>query len=92
MSDPREELREVINARRRAAGLTWTALAEQIGGPPAHTLAALFGQHPLPDERATRAAEILGLDDDQRVQLTEIPPARIGTTFEIGRSDDLPLL
>jgi cyanate lyase len=83
MNDPREELREVINARRRAAGLTWTALAEQIGGPPAHTLAALFGQHPLPDERATRAAEILGLDDDQRVQLTEIPPARIGTTFEI---------
>jgi cyanate lyase len=83
MSGSREELRGFIDARRRAAGLTWTALAEQIGGPPAHTLAALFGQHPLLPERAARAAEILGLDDDQRVQLTEVPPARIGASFEI---------
>jgi cyanate lyase len=83
VSDARAELRELIDTRRRAAGLTWTELATQIGGPPAHTLAALFGQHPLPADRADRAAEILGLDDDARVRLTEVPPARIGTSFEI---------
>jgi cyanate lyase len=77
------QLRDVIDARRRTAGLTWTALAEGIGGPPAHTIAALFGQHPLSDEEAARAAEILGLDDAQRVQLTEVPRARIGSKLEI---------
>jgi cyanate lyase len=83
VSESRQALRESIDARRRDAGLTWTQLAEQIGGPPAHTLAALFGQHPLAPKEAGRAAEILGLSDDQRIQLTEVPPARIGTTFEI---------
>jgi cyanate lyase len=77
------ELRDLIEERRRAAGLTWTALAEQIGGPPAHTIAALFGQHPLSAEEAGRAAEILGLDEAQRVKLTEVPRARIGPSFEI---------
>ncbi len=77
------ELRDLIDQRRRAAGLTWTALAEQIGGPPAHTLAALFGQHPLSAEEAARAGEILGLDEAQRVELIEVPRARIGATFEI---------
>ena len=75
--------RERIEAGRRAAGLTWTGLADQIGGPPAHTLAALFGQHPRDEDRAARAAEILGLSDEERVQLTEIPRLRIGESFEI---------
>ena len=75
--------RERIETGRRAAGLTWTALADQIGGPRAHTLAALFGQHPLDEERAARAAEILGLSDEERVQLTEIPRLRIGESLEI---------
>jgi cyanate lyase len=77
------ELRDLIDERRRSAGLTWTALAEQIGGPAAHTLAALFGQHPLSAEEADRAAEILGLDASQRGRLTEVPRARIGSSFEI---------
>jgi cyanate lyase len=77
------ELRDLIDERRRAAGLTWTALAEQIGGPPAHTIAALFGQHPLSAQEAGRATEILGLDEAQRTELTEIPRARIGSSLEI---------
>ena len=76
-------LRDRIDDGRRAAGLTWTQVAEHVGGPPAHTLAALFGQHPLDPERAARAAELLGLSDEDRLRLTEIPRARIGSTFEI---------
>ena len=78
-----DSLRDRIDEARRSAGLTWTALAEQIGGPPAHTLAALFGQHPLDPDRAARAAELLGLSDSDRIRLTEIPRARIGESFQI---------
>jgi cyanate lyase len=83
MSDSRQELRELINTRRRAAGLTWTELAEQIGGPPAHTIAALFGQHPLSSELAAKAAAILELSEDQQAELSEVPSARIGSSLEI---------
>jgi cyanate lyase len=76
-------VRELIDARRRAAGLSWTELAGRIGGPPARTLAALYGQHPLSAEEAARAAEILGLDAEQQQRLTEIPAQRIGPSFEI---------
>ncbi len=77
------DLRDLIDERRRDAGLTWTALAEQIGGPPAHTIAALFRQHPLSEAEAGRAAEILGLDAAQQRELTEVPRARIGSSFSI---------
>jgi cyanate lyase len=76
-------VRDLIDARRRAAGMTWTELATQIGGPPARTLAALYGQHPLTDDEAARAAELLELDAEQQQRLTEIPAQRIGSTFQI---------
>ena len=76
-------MRALIDERRLAAGLTWTELAQQIGGPPAHTLAALFGQQPLSDEQAARAAELLGLTPEQQRALTEIPAQRIGATLQI---------
>lgn len=72
-----------IDGARRAKGLTWTQLVAQIGGPPVHTLAALYGQHPLPAELAARAQEVLGLDDDVAERLTEIPAARIGAALTI---------
>ena len=76
-------MRALIDERRLAAGLTWTELAQRIGGPPAHTLAALFGQHPLSDEQAARAAELLGLEPEQQRALTEVPAHRIGATMQI---------
>ena len=70
------EMRETIDAARRAAGLTWTELADRVGGPRVHTTAALLGQHPLPAEQAERAAEALGLDAELAERLTEIPEQR----------------
>ncbi len=72
-----------IDAARRAAGLSWTELAERVGGPRVHTTAALLGQHPLSAEQARRAAEALGLDAEEAARLTEIPKERIGSRFEI---------
>jgi cyanate lyase len=76
-------MRESIDPARRAAGLSWTELAERVGGPRVHTVAALLGQHPLSDEQAGRAAEALGLDAEQAERLTEIPEQRIGSCLEI---------
>ncbi len=76
-------MRESIDLARRAAGLSWTELAERVGGPRVHTVAALLGQHPLSDEQARRAAEALGLDADQAERLTEIPEQRIGSCLEV---------
>ena len=87
------ELRTLIDSRRRAAGLSWTELVQRIGGPPARTLAALYGQHPLSAEEASRTAEILDLDADCRQQLTEIPPAAHRAQLrDPGRPDPLPVL
>lgn len=74
---------ETIDAARRAAGLSWTELAERVGGPRVHTIAALFGQHPLSAAQAGRAGEALGLDAEQAERLTEIPRKRIGARLEI---------
>ncbi|MGI8731448.1 MAG: cyanase [Solirubrobacteraceae bacterium] len=76
-------MRESIDAARRAAGLSWSELAERVGGPPVHTVAALLGQHPLSAEQSARAAEALGLDAEQTERLSEIPQERIGARLEV---------
>ena len=77
------DVQERIDAARRAAGLSWTELADRIGGPRVRTVAALLGQHPLSSEQAARAAETLGLDAAQAERLTEIPRERIGARLEV---------
>ncbi len=76
-------MHERIDAARRAAGLSWTELAERVGGPRVHTTAALFGQHPLSAEQARRAADALGMDAEETERLIEIPRERIGSRFEL---------
>jgi len=78
-----------IDAARRAAGLRWTELADRVGGPRVHTIAALLGQHPLSAEQARRAAEALGLDAKESERLTEIPGERIGPRFEVSADPTL---
>ncbi|MFP5362813.1 MAG: cyanase [Thermoleophilia bacterium] len=76
-------MHESIDAARRACGLTWTELADRIGGPRVHTVAALLGQHPLSAQQAERAAQALGLDPGATARLTEIPRERIGSRLEV---------
>jgi cyanate lyase len=78
-----DEFRAEIDRRRRDAGLSWAALADQIGGDPVHVTAALLGQHPLSEDQAQRAVAVLGLEPEHVATLTEIPPERIGARLEI---------
>jgi cyanate lyase len=70
----REELTLKIQKRKRSKELTWKQIAAHVGdASPLVTTAALFGQMRLSEDEADKAAELLGLDGDERDLLTEIP-------------------
>jgi len=70
----REELTLKIQTVKRQKKLTWKQIAAAIGtASPIVTTAALFGQMCLNDDEAAKAAELLGLGDDERALLTEVP-------------------
>ena len=55
------DLREDVLSARATTGLSWSAIAEALQRPPAWTVAALFGMHPMPAEVAVRAGTLLDL-------------------------------
>jgi len=64
----RDELPLTIQSRKRAKRLTWKQIATAIGtASPIVTTAALFGQVRLDDDEAAKAAELLELDDEERL-------------------------
>jgi cyanate lyase len=70
----RDELTRKILSIKRAKGLTWKAIVAEIGGGSAvYLTAGLIGQMTLRAEQAERAAKLLGLDDDEKRLLQEIP-------------------
>jgi cyanate lyase len=70
----REELTRKILAAKRAKGLTWGAIVDEIGGGSAvYLTAALMGQMKLRPEQAALAAKLLDLDKDEERLLQEIP-------------------
>ncbi|HME90704.1 MAG TPA: cyanase [Myxococcaceae bacterium] len=71
----RAELSEKIQAIKRAKGLTWSAIAKQVGRSPVWTTAALLGQMPMSEEEAGRAAKMLDLKEEE-VGLLQIIPMR----------------
>lgn len=75
----KDELAQVVRHARIRSGTTWGTVAEAIGRPPAWTVAALLGEHPLTAEQAATAAELLGLDDEVRQALQAAPYRGSGT-------------
>jgi len=70
----RADLTKKIVATKRAKKTTWQAIAQAIGGgSPIVITAALLGQMCLTEEQATKAANLLGLSDDERALLVEVP-------------------
>lgn len=65
----------LVVAARVRAGLSWSAIAEEIGAPLVWTTAALLGQHPMTPEQATRACQLLGLEEAVAESLRQ-PPTR----------------
>jgi cyanate lyase len=70
----RDELTRKILSIKRAKGLTWKAIAAEIGGGSAvYLTAALMGQMKLGPDQAERAAKLFDLDKDEKLLLQEIP-------------------
>jgi cyanate lyase len=70
----RDELTRRILSIKRAKGLTWKAIAAEIGGGSAvYLTAALMGQMKLGPDQAERAAKLFDLDKDEKLLLQEIP-------------------
>jgi cyanate lyase len=70
----RDQLSDKIVALKRQKGLTWKAIAAEIGtGSPVYYTAALLGQMRLLPSEAEAAGRLLGLDTDEVALLAEIP-------------------
>jgi cyanate lyase len=60
----KKDAADAVLAAKVRLGLTWAGLAEAIGAPLAWTTAALLGQHPMSEEQAGKAGDILELSPD----------------------------
>ncbi len=70
----RQELTEKVLVAKRAKKLSWTQIAEKIGGgSPILITAALLGQMRLDAVQAAKAAELLGLGEEAKALLQEVP-------------------
>ena len=81
----RNELTDIIVARRIEEGVTWQDLADAVDRPVVWTTAALLGQHPIPRPEAEVLVEKLGLPTDV-VPLLGTVPVR-GTDRDVAVND-----
>lgn len=72
----REDVTAQILAARKAAGMTWEALAKAIGMSPVFTHSAAMGMNAFPPEKAEALAKVLDLDSGA-VELLSEPPTKI---------------
>jgi cyanate lyase len=69
----RRELTERILQAKRRKGVSFTALAEEVGADRVWLTAALLGQHPLTEEQARKARGALDLPEEAAAVLQEVP-------------------
>lgn len=69
----RHDLTEEILSAKRAAGMSFTELAERVGSDRVWLTATLMGQHPAPPEVAAKVGEVLGLGEEAVALLQEVP-------------------
>ena len=69
----RNEVTELVVARKLEKGLSWKALAEAVGRSTEWTTAALLGQMTMTREQAEAAGRLLDLPADAVLQLQVVP-------------------
>jgi cyanate lyase len=69
----REETTALILETIRDRELTIGGIAAEIGRPKVWTAAAIYGQHPFDEDSADALAGLLGLPDEAKPALREIP-------------------
>ncbi len=73
MNDTKTELGRKILAIKQDRGLSWAAIAAELGYSPAWTCAACLGQMSMTPETAEKAARLFGLDAAEMALLQAIP-------------------
>ncbi|MBF6173845.1 cyanase [Nocardia blacklockiae] len=69
----KKEAAAAVVAAKQRLGLSWAQVAEAIGRAPAWTVAALLGQHPVPEEAAKTVAALLDLSEEVVLALRTQP-------------------
>jgi len=67
------EMTEEIMAAKKAKGIAWEALSEQVGIAPVFLTSACLGMNSLLKEPAEKVCEVLGLPAEVAVVLQEFP-------------------
>ncbi|GMA40341.1 cyanase [Mobilicoccus caccae] len=73
----KSEAAEIVKVARVRAGTSWAEIAEAIDRPAPWTVAALLGQHPVPQAEAAQVGQMLGLDAAV-VEALQAQPTRAG--------------
>jgi cyanate lyase len=69
----KDEATAAVQAAMGEQGLTFAALADQLGRPKVWVAAAVLGQHPFSADEAAQLVSTLGLGDDVGAALQQIP-------------------
>ena len=69
----RQDVTELVLAAKRSAGLTWAAIALEVGRSKEWTTAALLGQMAMSEDHATIVGKLLDLPAEAVAVLTEAP-------------------
>jgi cyanate lyase len=70
----RAEVTEKILSAKRLKGLTWEAIAKEIGGASKIVItAACMGQMKMTKEQAAKAAQLFDLGKEEELLLAEVP-------------------
>ncbi|WP_424929362.1 cyanase [Amaricoccus tamworthensis] len=69
----REDVTALIIGAKKKAGLTWEAIAAEIGMSPVWTHSAAMGMNAMPTEKATALVKLLDLPESAIAVLEESP-------------------
>ncbi|MFD1722124.1 cyanase [Amnibacterium endophyticum] len=69
----KQDAAQLVLAQKARLGLTWAAIADALEQSVAWVTAALLGQHPMPEDVAMRAAELLELSEEAAVAFAQQP-------------------
>lgn len=67
------DVTEMIYERKRASGMSWAQIADQVGLNEVFTTSACLGMNSLPRDKAETLVNMLGLPQEAAVVLAEFP-------------------
>lgn len=69
----KRDVAELIQEKKKTAGLTWAGIAKEIGMSEVFTTSACLGMNSLPREKADILVKVLGLPQDVAIVLADYP-------------------